>query len=236
MRPRILYLGTLIVGLGLWTVFAHRQNQILREEVAGSRARLEDFKRLEAENVRLKGMITRQQINENELQQLRQEARDVLRLRGEVTSLRNVRQENEELTTNIYQLSNQLQTAIQIANEWRNYKTSARAGTPPNGPTELGRQSREGTASPVSPGLQPAVTGSANFPQHSGTVSQTWPGLVAPTPGSSVGTDQGPGSLPLDHPRVSNQSCASCHPGVTPQGKLDSEALLGAAETLVSRH
>lgn len=224
------------MGLGLWAVFVHRQNQILREEVAGSRARLEDFKRLEAENVRLKGMITRQQINEKELQQLRQEARDVLRLRGEVTSLRNVRQENEELTTQLYQFSNQLQTAIQIANDWRNYKTSVRAETLPNGPTELGRHSREGAALPVSPRGQPTATESGNSSPHSGTVSQPLPGLVAPIPGSSVGSDQGSGSVPPDHPRVSNQSCASCHPGVTPQEKIDSEALLGTAETLISRH
>lgn len=236
MRTRILYLGTLIVGLGLWAVFVHRQNQILREEVAGSRARLEGFGRLEAENVRLKGMITRQQINDNELQQLRQEARDVVRLRGEVTSLRNVRQENKELTTQIYQLSNQLQRAIQIADEWRNYRTTAMAGTLLKGPTELIRQPTEETASPVLSERQLTGTGPADSQQNSQTVTQPLPGLVAPAPGSPTEPGQGPGSMPADHANFSNQDCASCHgSAVDPRGRIEAEALLGTAETFLSR-
>lgn len=236
MRPRIHYIGTLIVGLGLWAVFVQIHNQTLREEVAGSRARLEDLERLEGENVRLKGMITRQQNNENELQQLRQEARDVVRLRGEVTSLRNLQHENQKLTTEIYQFSNQLQTVIQIANDWRNYKTTAMAGTLLSGPTELIRHPAEETASPALSERQLTGTKPADSSQNSQT-AQALPGLMAPIPGSSAELGQGPGSLPADHAKFSNQDCASCHGGaVGSQGRIEAEALLGTEETFLSRH
>lgn len=170
MRQRLLFLVILIVGLGLWAVSVQVHTQSLREKIAGLRARLEDFDRLETENVRLKGMITRQQTRNDELQQLRREARDVVRLRGEVTSLRNLQQENQELTTEIYQFSNQLQTAIQVANDWRNYRLLPGSGTLSNEQ------------------LTAAETG--NLPQSPGLDPEPLPESVAPVPGSTLQSGQ----------------------------------------------
>src|SRR5690242_7653890 len=115
MRLRTLSLAILFAGLGLWTLFVQQENQRLTRRLSESRSRLDELQTVETENVQIKGLLARQQMSETEVDRLRQEARDVLRLRAEVTSLRNLRQENDKLTDTILQLSNQVQTAIQVA-------------------------------------------------------------------------------------------------------------------------
>ncbi len=243
MRWRIVCLGTLIGGLTLWALFERLHNDTLAQELVRSRVRLAELDTLQAENVRLKEKLVRQQIDDYELKRLRGEARDVFRLRGEVTSLRDIRQENQKLAAQIQQLSNEVLIANQNADfAWRNYRAATRPTKQSNEPTEIVRQPEEGNNFAMLPGNQVSGAEPSAFPQDPERMTAAMLRQVSPGPGQAAPAPNSPEQpkpenslMPADHAGFSKQTCASCHNGINTQNGIQPEGLLQAAETFLSR-
>jgi hypothetical protein len=219
------------------------QNDTLAQELVRSRARLAELDTLQADNVRLNEKLVHQQIDDYELKRLRGEARDVFRLRGEVTSLRDIRQENQKLAAQMQQLSNEVLIANQNADfAWRNFRAATRPTKPSNESTEFVRQREEGSNLAVLPRNQPSRAESAAFPPDLGRMTTPRFGQVTPGPGQAAPAPNNPEQpspenslMPADHAGFSKQTCASCHNGINTQNGIQSVGLLHAAETFLSR-
>jgi exonuclease VII large subunit len=125
MRTRTLFRAGFSFGLSATCLFLLHLNHALRQETVQQKERLARLETVPAENAELRLRASRQQAVEWEIETLRQQARDVHRLRAQVSELLQLRRENQALTVQINQLTNQLQQLAQQTEPFRSRTNDA---------------------------------------------------------------------------------------------------------------
>jgi hypothetical protein len=102
---KIVPLLAVIISTG---VLIHR-NRALRATLAQQHERIDSLTGLRIENLELRRLLSCERLVDSEVETLRQQARDVHRLRGYVGEVQRLRRENSDLSFQLNQLTNQIQ-------------------------------------------------------------------------------------------------------------------------------
>src|SRR5947209_2163779 len=108
MKQKSWFLMLLMTTSGI-AIVAFHQASIFRGEVIRLREVMKDRDAIEAENIMLRVWQTKAESAQAELALLRQEAKDVLRLRAKVTALSGLLERKAEISAYCLELSNKVQ-------------------------------------------------------------------------------------------------------------------------------